>query len=100
MMGGMNCPLVLYFTLGEIMSRADCGTMTHFSFYGGIALSLMVYAIREGKVEVENGKITDNWVMVDFPHVMAQLGVDAFDGHGWEAYDRGEKVPPQPGDRS
>jgi hypothetical protein len=34
--------------------------------------------------------------MVDFPHVMAQLGVDAFGGNGWEAYDRGEKVPPKP----
>ncbi len=46
--------------------------------------------------KVEDGKITDNWVMVDFPHVLAQLGVDVFDGEGWEAYDRGEKVPPRP----
>jgi hypothetical protein len=45
---------------------------------------------------VENGKITDNWVMVDFPHVLVQLGVDVFNGHGWEAYDRGEKTPPSP----
>jgi len=34
--------------------------------------------------------------MVDFPHVMQQLGVDPFDGHGWEAYDRGERVAPRP----
>jgi hypothetical protein len=27
---------------------------------------------------------------------MAQLGVDCFGGHGWEAYDRGEKTPPRP----
>ena len=46
--------------------------------------------------KVENGKITDNWVMVDFPHVLAQLGVDVFNGHGWEAYDRCEKTPPSP----
>jgi predicted ester cyclase len=46
--------------------------------------------------KVENGKITDNWVMVDFPHVLVQLGVDVFNGHGWEAYDRGEKTPPSP----
>ena len=46
--------------------------------------------------KVENGKITENWVMVDFPHVLAQLGVDVFNGEGWEAYDRGEKVPPRP----
>ena len=32
-------------------------------------------------------------VMVDFPHVMAQLGVDLFQGHGWEKYDNREKTP-------
>ena len=26
--------------------------------------------------KVEDGKIAYNWVMVDFPHVLAQLGVD------------------------
>jgi hypothetical protein len=26
-------------------------------------------------------------VMVDFPHVMKQLGVDPFQGHGWEKFD-------------
>ncbi|TCD15106.1 ester cyclase [Oricola cellulosilytica] len=46
--------------------------------------------------KVVDGKIADNWVMVDFPHVMAQLGVDVFNGEGWEAFDRGEKTPPQP----
>ena len=47
--------------------------------------------------KVENGKIVDNYVMVDFPHVLAQLGVDVFNGEGWEAFDRGDKKPPQPG---
>ena len=46
--------------------------------------------------KVVDGKIVDNWVMVDFPHVLAQLGVDVFDGEGWEAYDEGRKVPPRP----
>jgi predicted ester cyclase len=46
--------------------------------------------------KVVDGKIVDNWVMVDFPYVMQQLGVDPFNGHGWEAYDRGEKQPPKP----
>ena len=46
--------------------------------------------------KVEDGKIANNWVMVDFPHVLAQLGVDVFDGKGWESFDRGECVPPQP----
>ena len=47
--------------------------------------------------KVENGKITDNWVMVDFPHVLAQLGVDVFNGHGWEAFDDGTKISPEIG---
>ena len=41
-------------------------------------------------------KITNNWVMVDFPHVLAQLGHDVFNGQGWEAYDRGDVEPPKP----
>ena len=36
---------------------------------------------------VEDGRIADNWVMVDFAHVMRQLGVDPFGGEGWERYD-------------
>ncbi len=46
--------------------------------------------------KVEDGRITDNYVMVDFPHVLAQLGVDVFNGEGWEAFDRGDKTPPTP----
>ncbi|MED5342932.1 MAG: ester cyclase, partial [SAR324 cluster bacterium] len=38
--------------------------------------------------KVEDGKIVSNWVMVDFPHVMKQLGVDPFQGHGWEKFDQ------------
>ncbi|MEM7095409.1 MAG: ester cyclase [Actinomycetota bacterium] len=50
--------------------------------------------------KVVDGKIVDNWVSVDFPHVLAQLGVDAFDGEGWEAYDRGDHEPASPNDES
>lgn len=46
--------------------------------------------------EVKEGLITDNRVTVDFPSVLAQLGVDVFNGEGWESYDRGEKIPPKP----
>ncbi len=46
--------------------------------------------------KVVDGKIVDNWVTVDFAHVAAQLGVDLFNGEGWEAYDNGEKTPPRP----
>ncbi|KIT16894.1 ester cyclase [Jannaschia aquimarina] len=46
--------------------------------------------------KVEDGRIVDNWVMVDFADVLAQLGVDVFDGEGWERFDRGEATPPEP----
>ena len=46
--------------------------------------------------EVKEGLIADNWVTVDFPSILAQLGVDVFNGQGWEAYDRGEKKPRKP----
>ncbi len=45
---------------------------------------------------VEDGRIADNPVFVDFAEVMAQLGQDVFGGEGWEAYDRGEKDPASP----
>jgi len=47
--------------------------------------------------KVVDGKIIENWVSVDFAHVLAQLGVDVFDGEGWEHYDTGAKVAPRPG---
>ncbi len=37
--------------------------------------------------KVVDGEIVDNWVMVDFPSVMQQLGVDPFNGQGWERFD-------------
>lgn len=46
--------------------------------------------------KVVDGKIVDNWVMVDFPHVLKQLGVDVFNGEGWERFDEGRAVPPRP----
>ena len=49
--------------------------------------------------EVADGRIRDNWVSVDFPHVLAQLGRDVFDGQGWEQYDTGAAVPPRPRER-
>ncbi len=46
--------------------------------------------------KVEKNKIADNWVMVDFPFVLKQIGVDVFNGEGWEAFDKGKKIPPTP----
>ena len=47
--------------------------------------------------KVVDGKIVDNWVMVDFPYVMQQLGVDPFNGQGWEKFDS-RKLPVRNGE--
>ena len=44
--------------------------------------------------KVENGKISDNWVMVDFPYILKQLGTDCFNGQGWEKYHENLSHPP------
>ena len=41
---------------------------------------------------VEDGRIADNPVSVDFAEVLAQLGVDVFGGEGWEAFDSRKKT--------
>jgi len=46
--------------------------------------------------DVKDGKISDNWVNVDFGSVLAQLGVDVFNGEGWEKYDEGRALPARP----
>ena len=46
--------------------------------------------------KIQDGRIVDNWVNVDFAFVMAQLGVDVFNGEGWEKYDEGREAPPRP----
>ncbi len=45
---------------------------------------------------VEDGRIAENPVSVDFASVMAQLGVDVFNGQGWENYDNGNATPAKP----
>ncbi len=45
---------------------------------------------------IEDGRIADNPVSVDFASVMQQLGVDVFGGHGWENYDNGTATPATP----
>ena len=54
---GSNCPLALYFVAGEILGRADVSVMTHFSFHGGIASAMLMYADREGSSVYENGRL-------------------------------------------
>ena len=45
---------------------------------------------------IEDGRIADNPVFVDFASVCLQLGRDVFAGDGWEAYDSGAREAPRP----
>jgi predicted ester cyclase len=80
---------------GEWMAAFGHQRATHTGEFMGIPPTGKRVEIRYMDFwKVKDGKIVDNWVMVDFPHVMRQLGVDPFRGLGWEAFDEGKKVPP------
>lgn len=82
---------------GEWMAAFGRQEATHSGEFMGIAPTGKRVEIRYMDFwKVRDGKIVDNWVMVDFPHVMRQLGVDPFGGHGWEEYDSGRRTPPRP----
>jgi predicted ester cyclase len=82
---------------GEWMAAFGRQEATHSGEFMGIAPTGKRVEIRYMDFwKVVDGKIADNWVMVDFPHVMRQLGVDPFNGEGWEAYDEGRSKPKGP----
>jgi len=81
-------------TEGEWMAAFGRQEATHSGEFMGIPATHQRVEIRYMDFwKVVDGKIVDNWVMVDFPHVMAQLGVDAFGGHGWEQFDQDNPAP-------
>ena len=87
--------------MGEWAAAFGRQEATHSGTFMGIEPTGKTVEIRYMDFwKVVDGKIQDNWVMVDFPHVMAQLGVDVFNGEGWEAFDRGERQAPSPDDKS
>jgi len=83
--------------MGEWAAAFGRQEATHSGEFMGVAPSGKRVEIRYMDFwQVIDGKITNNWVMVDFPHVLAQLGTDVFNGQGWEAFDRGEREAPRP----
>lgn len=56
-LGGMNCPLLLYFINTEVMARADVSVMAHHGFHGGMALAMLIFSIREGSTEFDGPRI-------------------------------------------
>lgn len=81
---------------GEWVAAFGFIEATHSGQFMGIAPSGKRVKIKYMDFwKVKDGRIIDNWVSVDFPHVLAQLGVDVFDGQGWETLDDGAGAPPQ-----
>jgi alkylation response protein AidB-like acyl-CoA dehydrogenase len=56
-LGGMNCPMLLYFINTEVMARADVSVMAHHGFHGGMAMAMLIFSIREGTTEFEGHRI-------------------------------------------
>jgi len=87
--------------MGEWAAAFGRQEATHSGEFMGIAATGKKVEIRYMDFwKVVDTRIEDNWVMVDFPHVLAQLNVDIFNSEGWEAFDRGEKTPPKPASTS
>ena len=77
-------------TEGQWMAAFGRQEATHSGEFMGIAPTGKRVEIRYMDFwKVVDGKIQDNWVMVDFPYVMRQLGVDPFQGMGWDDYGAG-----------
>jgi alkylation response protein AidB-like acyl-CoA dehydrogenase len=55
-LGGMNCPLILYFMTAEMMARAEVSVMAHHSFHGGMAMAMLAFSIYEGSSEFDKAK--------------------------------------------
>ena len=52
-LGGMGCPMMLYFLTAELFARADVSVLAHFGFHQGIALALLFHALQDPTAEVD-----------------------------------------------
>jgi hypothetical protein len=80
-LGGMNCPMMLYFLSGELIARADVSIMAHFGFHQGIALALMFYAVMEGNadLDLETGEVRE----IRFREIIEEIAA----GEAWGCMD-------------
>lgn len=56
-LGGLNAPVAVYLAAAEMLARADVSCMTHFGFHTGVAVSLMMYGLRDPRSKIENGRL-------------------------------------------
>ena len=72
-LGGMNCPLTLYFINSEILARADVSVMSHHGFHGGMALAMLAFSIHEGTTTFDQtgGRITSTRFADEMAEIVA-----------------------------
>ncbi|RYF51741.1 MAG: hypothetical protein EOO38_02460, partial [Cytophagaceae bacterium] len=80
-LGGMNCPLILYFLTGEMLARGDVSIMTHHGFHGPIAMAMLLYSVDEGTTEVD--KKTGRILQTRFAEQMREIAA----GDAWGCMD-------------
>jgi alkylation response protein AidB-like acyl-CoA dehydrogenase len=80
-LGGMNCPVTLYFIMTELFARADVSVMTHFSFHLAVATSLMLYSVNEGSASFNS--TTASFDKLRFEDVIKEV----IQGKAWGAMD-------------
>ncbi len=68
-LGGLNAPALVYLACAEMMARGDVSCMTHFGFHTGVAMSLLMYAMRDDRTVVENGRV----VQTPYDDVIAEI---------------------------
>ncbi len=60
-LGGAAVPTAVYFMNMELLARADAAVAGHYSFFGGIAVALLLYSLREGSTRFDAaGKLVDS----------------------------------------
>ena len=71
----------------DFASAQDCEATHHGEFMGISPTGKRIKIPYIDFWRVENGKIAENRVSVDFPAILAQLGHDIFNGKGWDKLD-------------
>jgi alkylation response protein AidB-like acyl-CoA dehydrogenase len=56
-LGGINCPMLVYFIATELISRADVSVVSHYGFHGGIGLAMLIYSAMEGTTEFDRERM-------------------------------------------
>ncbi|MGK5091802.1 acyl-CoA dehydrogenase family protein [Deltaproteobacteria bacterium TL4] len=52
-LGGMSCPMLLYFINSELLGRGDISILSHHGFHGGIAMAMLVFSQYEGTTKFD-----------------------------------------------